>query len=73
MDLKHHTNKVDEDFTVEHSLKSFMSLKQMKDFKYTITDDGKVPYRSSYTLYISYSMCCSLAPNKLTIQLVNWV
>ena len=33
--------------------KSFMSLIQTKDYTYMVTNDDKVPYESSYTLYIS--------------------
>ena len=29
-----------------------MRLIQVKDYRYMITDDGKVPYESYYTLYI---------------------
>ena len=40
---------------------------------YAITNDGKVPYDSSYTLNISLCKWCSLAPNELVTRLVDWV
>ena len=39
----------------------------------SITDDGKVPYKNSYTLHTFLGMRCCLAPNRLVTQLVNWV
>ena len=33
--------------------KSFIRLVQTNDFEYMVTDDDKVPYKSSYALHIS--------------------
>ena len=45
----------------------------MKDHTYTLKNDGKVPYMSSYTLNVFYSKWCSLVANELVTQLVDWV
>ena len=45
----------------------------MKDNMYTRNDDGNIPQENSYTPYISQNVWCSLKPNKLTTQLIDWV
>ena len=49
----------------------------MKDYIYTIIHNDNVTLKSSYTLHISSSMCCTLVAtqgtNWLTTQLVDQV
>ena len=45
----------------------------MKDYMYTVTDDGNVSLRISHLLHISWSTWCSLAPNGLADQSIDWV
>ena len=44
-----------------------MSLMKIKDYTYTIINDGKVPEESSCVLHISYS---SLAHNKWQLNIL---
>ena len=45
----------------------------MKDYKYTVTDDGMVKWKRFDIFYISQSTWCSLAPTGLATQYADWV
>ena len=45
----------------------------MKNYIFMVIDNGKIPYKSSYTLHIFKGMWSSLAPNGLATQLIDWV